>query len=79
VPPRTGVDPSLAYVLRKLRDQKGLGQEGLAHAAGLSVAAYTRIERGKSNPTWTSIRRIVAALDVPLSELAAELEAYEDG
>jgi transcriptional regulator with XRE-family HTH domain len=43
------------------------------HALG--VAAYRRIERGLTNPGWTTVRAIVAALDVSLTELARELEA----
>lgn len=52
-----------------MRLARGLNQEDLAHAAGLSVAAYARIERGKSNPTWMTVRAIADALDLGLAEL----------
>jgi transcriptional regulator with XRE-family HTH domain len=42
--------------------------------AGLTVAAFARIERGHANPTWTTVRRIAAALDVILARLAEAVE-----
>ena len=36
------------------REARGIGQETLAHHAGLSVATYARVERGQVNPTWTA-------------------------
>jgi DNA-binding XRE family transcriptional regulator len=77
VPPRTGVDQSLAMTLRSLRVKVDMRQEGLAHAAGVSVATYARIERGQVNPTWTTVRRIIAALGVTFGEFAAALEVIE--
>jgi transcriptional regulator with XRE-family HTH domain len=77
VPPRTGVDSALAGTIRSLREEKGVGQEALAHAAGLSVATYARIERAQVNPTWTTIRRIVDALDLTLREFGAAIDSFE--
>jgi transcriptional regulator with XRE-family HTH domain len=75
VPPRTGVDPALRPTLRSLREARGLGQERLAHTAGLSVAPYARIERGQVNPTWTTIRHILGALDVSLADFGAAIDS----
>jgi transcriptional regulator with XRE-family HTH domain len=61
-----------------LRKQRGHTQEDLAHAAGLTVTAYARIERGSANPTWTTVRRIADALDVTLSELGQAVAASSD-
>ena len=71
MPPRTGVDPALGPTLRSLREARGIAQERLAHNAGLSVATYARIERSQVNPTWTTIRRVLDALDVSLAEFGA--------
>jgi transcriptional regulator with XRE-family HTH domain len=51
-----------------------MSQEGVAREAGLTVGSVARIERGEANPTWTSVRRILAALEVSLSELAGVLD-----
>lgn len=67
-------DPELARTLRSMRADRGETQEDLAHRAGLTVAAYARIERGHANPTWTTVRRIAVALDVTLSALAQAIE-----
>jgi transcriptional regulator with XRE-family HTH domain len=60
-----------------LREAKQVGQESLAHAAGLSVATYARIERAQVNPTWTTVRRVADALGLTLAELGAAIDAYE--
>jgi transcriptional regulator with XRE-family HTH domain len=67
-------DPALAAVLRDLRTQHGHTQEDLAHRAGLTVAAFARIERGHANPTWTTVRRIAAALEISLAALGEAVE-----
>jgi transcriptional regulator with XRE-family HTH domain len=71
-------DGDLALALLVLRKQRGHTQEDLAHAAGLTVTAYARIERGSANPTWTTVRRIADALDVTLSELGQAVAASSD-
>jgi XRE family transcriptional regulator, regulator of sulfur utilization len=67
-------DLALAGVLRVLRTERGVTQEDLAHRAGLTVAAFARIERGHANPTWTTVRRIAAALEISLPALAEAVE-----
>jgi transcriptional regulator with XRE-family HTH domain len=71
-------DAALAVALLNLRRARGQTQEDLAHAAGLTVTAYARIERGSANPTWTTVRRIAAALDVSVSELGQAVERHSD-
>ncbi len=67
-------DPALAATLRRLRTQRGETQEDLAHRAGITVAAFARIERGHANPTWTTVVRIAAALEITLSALGEAVE-----
>ncbi len=67
-------DAALAATFRRLRTERGETQEDLAHRAGLTVAAFARIERGHANPTWTTVRRIAAALEVSLSALGELVE-----
>jgi transcriptional regulator with XRE-family HTH domain len=51
-----------------------MSQESVAREAGLTVGSFARIERGEANPSWTSVRRILDALELSLSELAAVLD-----
>jgi transcriptional regulator with XRE-family HTH domain len=67
-------DSALAMTLRRLRIEHGYTQEDMAHKAGLTVAAFARIERGHANPTWTTVRRIAAALDISLAVLGEQVE-----
>ncbi len=70
----TQTDLALAATVRRMRVERGDTQEDLAHRAGLTVAAFARIERGHANPTWTTVRRIAAALEVTLAGLAEAVE-----
>jgi transcriptional regulator with XRE-family HTH domain len=70
-------DPSLAAALRKLREDHGYTREALAFHAGLTTGSLARIELAQSSPGWDTVRRIIKALDVPLSGLAAAVEAAE--
>jgi transcriptional regulator with XRE-family HTH domain len=67
-------DAALAATLRRLRTERGYTQEDLAHRAGLTVAAFARIERGNANPTWTTVTRIAAALEISLATLGETVE-----
>lgn len=67
-------DAALAATLRRLRTERGYTQEDLAHRAGLTVAAFARIERGNANPTWTTVTRIAAALEISLATLGEAVE-----
>lgn len=67
-------DPALAAVLRRLREESGLSQEGLAFRAGITAGSYARIELGQASPAWATVRSIAQALDVSLVELSAAVE-----
>jgi transcriptional regulator with XRE-family HTH domain len=70
-------DPALAAAVRRLREAKGLTRETLAFHAGITTASLARIELGQATPGWDTIRRIASALDLPISRLAAAIEAAE--
>lgn len=74
MPPSDPPDLALSRAIRSLRDDRHLTQEDLAHQAGITWASLGRIERGVSNPTWTTIRRLATALDVTLTELVARVD-----
>ncbi|MFF0968893.1 ATP-binding protein [Streptomyces sp. NPDC003703] len=63
-----------AALLRDLRRRAGLGQEELAHRAGVSVRALADMERGRSRGPQ---RRTVAALVAVLTPDGAQAEALE--
>jgi transcriptional regulator with XRE-family HTH domain len=57
-------DPGTA--LRALREQGGLTIASLARKVGLSAAAISQIESGAVQPSVTTLRRLAAALGVPV-------------
>ncbi len=61
----------LARAVRQLREQRGRTQEHLAYEAGVTATSLARLESGRVNPSWATVRGIARALDVPMSELAA--------
>ena len=62
--------PALGEAIRQLRNKRGLSQEDLAHAAGVTTGTVSTIERGNSNPTWGTVKRIAQALGVTIVVLA---------
>jgi transcriptional regulator with XRE-family HTH domain len=63
-----GQEENVGESIRKLRMRRGYSQRRLADMSGLSANAISRIERGESSPTVTSLHHIAAALDVPIVE-----------
>jgi transcriptional regulator with XRE-family HTH domain len=53
--------------LRELRKKRGLSLRALARLCGLSINAISRIERGKSSPTVSSLHQLATALKVPIT------------
>lgn len=71
-------DRALARALRSQRERSRVSQEDVAWRAGLSVAAYARIERGKANPTFETVVRIAGALCMSVVELMQLRAHIED-
>jgi len=55
--------------LREIRERRGLSQDELAKAAGISSSYTARIERGEENPTVTVIENICKALKIKSSDI----------
>jgi DNA-binding XRE family transcriptional regulator len=64
-------DDGLCASIRRLRKQRGLSQEELADASGLSRRELGRIERGEVEvPLQKTVERVAGALSTTPSELA---------
>lgn len=77
MPPSPDPQPGLAAAIRKLREERNLSQEALAHLVGLHPTRISHLESGRVNPRWGVVRRVARALDVDLAELAALSEQLE--
>lgn len=59
--------------LTSLRKRKGLSQEALADASGVSLRAVQRLEAGETTPRPHTIKVLARALDISTEELAGSL------
>jgi transcriptional regulator with XRE-family HTH domain len=59
--------------LRRLREKRGLTQEGLANLSGVSRPAIHRIENGQQAPRRSTVSKLARALEVEPSAVAPEL------
>jgi transcriptional regulator with XRE-family HTH domain len=58
----------LGRVLRETRIAARFSVEALAAAAGVSAGSISQLERGRGNPSFLTLRRLAAALQVPLGQ-----------
>ena len=56
----------LGEVVAKRREELSLSQIALAEKAGLTQADVSRLEQGKGNPTYATIKKIMTALQLKL-------------
>jgi transcriptional regulator with XRE-family HTH domain len=65
-----GYEPRrLGAEVRRIREEKGLGQEDLAKAASVSKPALWRLEHGQVVPSLQILERIAGTLGVDLADL----------
>ncbi len=63
---RTRDGDSVGAGIRRERQRRGLTLAQLAAQVNLTVSALSQIERGASDPSLSSLRRIAAAFDLPM-------------
>lgn len=68
----------LGYAVRERRRELDLTQEALALRSGLHQRWISNVETGRRNPSYTSLRRLAASLELRPSELIARAESFED-
>lgn len=61
--------PDVGQQILRLRQSRGLSLRDLARESGLSLNAISRIERGESSPTVSSLHRLATALEVEIGTL----------
>ena len=61
--------------LRAVRESRGMSQRDLAARAGLTNAAISLIEQNKSSPSVASLKSLLDAIPMTMSEFFSEVEA----
>jgi transcriptional regulator with XRE-family HTH domain len=62
-------EPYVGHMIRSLRDKQKLSIRDLADLSGLSVNAISKIERGMTSPTVSSLHQLAVALEVSIADL----------
>lgn len=65
----TQLDKNIALNLKRIRKSKNMSLDMLAERTGVSKSMLGQIERGKTNPTVSTIGKIVEGLKVPFEQL----------
>jgi len=68
---------ALGLAVKARREELGLTQEQLANDTDLHQRWVSNVETGKRNPSYGSLRRLAAGLDLSASELLARAEQIE--
>lgn len=66
------LDKNIAINLKRIRKAKNMSLDMLAEQTGVSKSMLGQIERGESNPTVTTIGKIIDGIKVPFEELIQE-------
>ena len=66
---------ALGAAVRELRGRRRMTQEGLGFESSLHRNYVGAVERGEINPTFFTLLRLTAGLDVSLAELFEVFEA----
>jgi transcriptional regulator with XRE-family HTH domain len=68
----------LGDTLKKIREAKGLSQKELAGLLDMPQPQYSRIESGKTDPSFTTLERIAKALGISLADLFKADDIFKD-
>jgi transcriptional regulator with XRE-family HTH domain len=68
----------LGDCIKKIREAKGLSQKEVALSCKMDMGNYSRIENGKTDPSFNTVVKIAKALGVELYELFNVNSVYKD-
>lgn len=72
------LEQSFGLILREARKSRGFSQEILALEAGVDRNFVSLLERGKNQPTLSTIFKLAKALDTKPSSLVMKVEKKQD-
>jgi len=75
--PRSAQHAALGEAIRQLRKDAGLSQEQLAELVGTDLTQIGGLERGVRNPSYSTLLRLAAALQVPVSAIMTLAEQIQ--
>jgi transcriptional regulator with XRE-family HTH domain len=69
----------LGLAITELRENRELNKTDLAAAAEIAPSTLRKIELGKTDAKWGTLRRLAAALEIPLDALTEMAEELAPG
>ena len=72
------IEQLFGKVVRELRQQKNISQEGLADLSGLHRTYVSDVERGHRNISLQNIEKIAVALQISTSKIFTEMERMNE-
>jgi transcriptional regulator with XRE-family HTH domain len=79
MPAAPSFQAALGLAVKARREELELTQEQLANDTDLHQRWISNVETGKRNPSYGSLRRLAAGLELSASELLARAEQIEAG
>lgn len=70
------LEEAIGRQLREFRKANGLSAADLARAAEISVAMVSKIENGQISPSLSTLKRLSAALNIPVTALFRQFEEH---
>jgi len=77
--PSPAFQVALGAAVKARRAELDITQEQLANDTDLHQRWISNVETGKRNPSYASLRRLAAGLEIATSELIARAEQIESG
>ena len=68
----------LGEQIKRIRTAKGLSQKEVLNISGLDKAQFSRIENGKTDPSFSTLEKIARAFGISISELFATTDEIKD-
>lgn len=78
MPASPAFQAALGLAVKTRRQELGLTQEQLANETELHQRWISNVETGKRNPSYASLRRLAAGLELSASQLIAQAEGIEN-
>ncbi len=68
-------EPKPMRELTRIREERGLSQQGLADASGVNKATINQIERGRRSPNLETLEKLAGALAVEMGDFFPKAQA----
>lgn len=68
-------EPKPMRELTRIREERGLSQQGLADASGVNKATINQIERGRRSPNLETLEKLADALTVEMADFFPKAQA----